>query len=64
VELYPNAGEELTKDIPPEKGTRVRMTHYVDADYAHVLVVRRSIVEIILTLNSSLLSGYLSFRRQ
>jgi hypothetical protein len=42
-EFYWYAGEEIPKDLPPEKGPRVRMTVYVDADHAHDLVTRRSI---------------------
>jgi hypothetical protein len=42
IELYPDAGEEIPKDLPAEKGPRVRMTVYVDADHAHDLVTRRS----------------------
>jgi hypothetical protein len=26
MEFYPDAGEEIPKDLPPEKGPRVRMT--------------------------------------
>jgi hypothetical protein len=43
MEFYPDAREEIPKDFPPEKGPRVRMTVYVDADHAHDLVTRRSI---------------------
>jgi hypothetical protein len=44
IKYYPVAAEEIPKDLPPEKGTRVRMTVYVDADHAHDLVTRRSIL--------------------
>jgi hypothetical protein len=43
VEFYPDAGEEIPKDLPPEKGARVTMTVYVDADHEHNLVTRRTI---------------------
>jgi hypothetical protein len=43
MEFYPDASEEIPKDLPPEMRPRVRMTVYVDADYAHDLVTRRSI---------------------
>jgi hypothetical protein len=43
MEFYPDASEEIPKDLPPEKVPRVRMTFYVDADHAHDLVTRRSI---------------------
>jgi hypothetical protein len=51
MELYPDSGEEIPKDFPPEKGARVRMTVYVDTDHAHDLVTRRSITGIIVILN-------------
>jgi hypothetical protein len=35
------------------KGTRVRMTVYVDADHAHYLVTRRSITGILVMLNNT-----------
>jgi hypothetical protein len=34
-EFYPDAGEEITKDLPPEKEPRVRMTIHVDVDHTH-----------------------------
>jgi hypothetical protein len=52
-EFYPDASEEIPKDLPPEKGPRVRMTVYVDADYAHDLVTRRSITGILVMLNNT-----------
>jgi hypothetical protein len=53
MELYPDSGEEISKDLPPGKGTRVRMTVYVDADHAHDLVTRRSIPGILVMLNNT-----------
>jgi hypothetical protein len=53
MELYPDANEEIPKDLPPEKGPRVRMTVYVDADHAHNLVTRRSITGILVMLNNT-----------
>jgi hypothetical protein len=41
MEVYPVTGEKILKDLPPEKGPRVRMTVYVDADHAHDLVIRQ-----------------------
>jgi hypothetical protein len=35
VEFYPDYGEEIPKDLPPEKGPKIKMTVYVDADNAH-----------------------------
>jgi hypothetical protein len=51
MEFYPDVGEEIPKDLPPEKGPRVRMTVYVDADHVHDLVKRRSITGILVKLN-------------
>jgi hypothetical protein len=53
MEFYPDAIEEIPKDLPPEKGPRVRMTAYVDADHAHDLVTRRSITGILVMLNNT-----------
>jgi hypothetical protein len=53
VEFYLDTGEEIPKDLPPEKGPRVRMTVYDDADHAHDLVTRRSITGIIVMLNNT-----------
>jgi hypothetical protein len=53
MEFYPDDGEEIPKDLPPEKGPRVRMTVYVDADHAHDLVTRRSITVILIMLNNT-----------
>jgi hypothetical protein len=30
MEFHPDAGEEIPKDLPPEKGPRVRVTAHVD----------------------------------
>jgi hypothetical protein len=53
VEFYPAVRQEITKDLPPEKGSRDRMTAYVDADHAHDLVTRRSITGILVMLNDT-----------
>jgi hypothetical protein len=53
MEFYPDASEEITKYLPPEKGPRVRMTVYVDADHAYDLVTRRSIAGILVMLNNT-----------
>jgi hypothetical protein len=50
MKFYPDASEEIPKDLSPEKGPRVRMTVYVDADHAHDLVARRSITGILVML--------------
>jgi hypothetical protein len=53
MEFYPDASEEIPKDVPPEKVPMVRMTDYVDADHAHDLVTRRSITGILVMLNNT-----------
>jgi hypothetical protein len=53
MEFYPDTGEEIPKDLPPEKGPRVRMTVYVDADHEHDLITRRYITGIIVMLNNT-----------
>jgi hypothetical protein len=53
MEFYPDASEEISKDLTPEKGPRIRMTVYVDADHAHDLITRRSITGILVMLNNT-----------
>jgi hypothetical protein len=53
IEFYPDASEEVPKDLPPEKGPRVRMTVDVDAEHANDLVTRRSITGILVMLNNT-----------
>jgi hypothetical protein len=53
VEFYPVAGEEIPKHLPPEKGPRVRMTIYVDADHGNDLVTRIPITGILVILNNT-----------
>jgi hypothetical protein len=53
--LDAGSGEGIPKDLPPEKGPRVRMTVYVDADHAHNLLTRRSIKGILALLIISIL---------
>jgi hypothetical protein len=53
MEFYPDAIEDIPKDLPPEKRPRVRMTVYVDADHSHDLVIRRSITGILVMLNKT-----------
>jgi hypothetical protein len=51
MEFYPDSGEEISKDLHPEKRPRVRMTVYVDADHAHDLFIRISIKGIFVMIN-------------
>jgi hypothetical protein len=53
MDFYPDASEEMPKDLPAEKGPRVRMTVYVDADHTHDLVTRISITGILVMLNNT-----------
>jgi hypothetical protein len=53
MEFYPDASEEIPKDLLPEKGPRVRMTVYLDSDNAHDLDKRRSITGILVMLNNT-----------
>jgi hypothetical protein len=58
MEFYTDDSEEILKDLPLEKGTRVRITVYVDA-----LSKRISITGIPVMLIKLLLYGYSSVRR-
>jgi hypothetical protein len=40
MEFYPDSGEEIPKDHPPEKGPRVILTDYVDTVHTHDLFTR------------------------
>jgi hypothetical protein len=53
MEFYTDASEEIPKDLPLEKGPRVRMNVYVDADHAHDLVTRTSITGILVMINNT-----------
>jgi hypothetical protein len=53
MKFYLDSGEEIPKDLPPEKGPRVRMTVYVDADHVYDLVTRISITGILVMLNNT-----------
>ena len=52
-EFYPNASEEIPPNLPIQKGNPVRITAYVDANFAHDLVTRRSVTGILLLLNNT-----------
>jgi hypothetical protein len=62
MEFYLDAGEEIPKDLPPEKGPSVRITVYVDVDHAHDLVTRISITGILIMQNNTPIR--LIFKRQ
>jgi hypothetical protein len=50
MEFYPDASEEIPKDLPVEKGPRVRMMVFVEDYHAHDLVIRKSIIGILVKL--------------
>jgi hypothetical protein len=52
-DFYPDAEEEIPIDLPISKGPKVRITVYIDADYAHDLVSRRYITVILVMLNNT-----------
>jgi hypothetical protein len=52
MEFYPDSGEEVPKDLSPEKEPRLRMIVYVELHHAHDVVTRRSIARILVIPNS------------
>jgi hypothetical protein len=52
-EFYPNASEEIPPNLPFQKEKPGRITAYVDANFAHDLVTRRSVTGILLLLNNT-----------
>ena len=52
-EFYPDAEEEIPKDMPEPTGKKVKITVYVDADHAHDVVTRRSITGILVFVNNT-----------
>jgi hypothetical protein len=52
-DFYLDAEKEISYDLPMSKGSKVRMTVYVDADHAHDLVTRRSSTGILMMLNNT-----------
>jgi len=52
-EMYPNAEEEIPKNMPEPKGMAARITCFVDADHAHDKVTRRSVTGIIMFINNT-----------
>jgi hypothetical protein len=53
VQFYPDTLEEILKYLSPDKKPRIRMTAFVDADHAHDLVTRRSIIGIFVIINNT-----------
>ena len=52
-EFYPGASEEIPDNLPEAKGKFVRITVYVDANFAHDLMTRRSVTGILIFLNNT-----------
>jgi len=51
-EMYPDAVEDIPKDMPIPKGKPVTLTTFVDADHAHDKVTRRSVSGILMLINN------------
>ena len=52
-DFYPDSEEEIPNDLPMSRGSKVRMTVYVEANHAHDLVTKRSITSILFMLNDT-----------
>jgi hypothetical protein len=52
-EFYPDSEKEIRNQLPKTKRTKIRMTIYVDADYAHDLETSKFIKVILSMLNST-----------
>ena len=53
TEFYPDAKEDIPRDMPKTYGKKVTLTCYVDADHARDTVTRRSVTGILLLLNNT-----------
>jgi hypothetical protein len=62
MKFYPDTSEEIPKNLLPEKGPRVSMTVYVDAEHAHDLVTRRPITGILFMINNRPIRWIESFK--
>jgi len=51
--MYPNAEEEIPKEMPTPMGMATCITCFVDADHAHDKVTRRSVTGIIMFINNT-----------
>jgi len=58
TEFYPDAEEDIPKDMLKPKGKKIRLTIYVDADHAHDQLTRRSVTGIIVFLNNTPIRWY------
>ncbi len=53
IEFYPDASEDIPRDMLEPKGMEAKLTVYVDADHARNQVTRRSVTGIIMLLNNT-----------
>ena len=53
TDFYPEAEEDVPTDMPKAFGGPARITCYVDADYAHCKLTRRSVTGIVLFVNNT-----------
>ena len=53
TEMYPDAEEDIPKDMPEPRGKEMRITTYVDADHARDKVTRRSVTGVLLLVNNT-----------
>ncbi len=65
TEFYPDAKEELPPagTVPIVKGSKAKITAYVDADHAHDQDTRRSVTSILIFVNNTLLRAYTKHQR-
>ena len=57
-EFYPDAEEQLPKNMPMPYGKKARITVYVDADHAHDVVTCWSVTAIFLFINNTPVQWY------
>ena len=62
TEMYPDAEEDITKDMPEPRGKEMRITTYVYADNTRDKVTRRSVTRVLLLVNKTPLTW--TFKRQ
>ena len=55
TEMYPDAEEDIPKDMPEPRGKEICITTYVDADHARDKVTRRSVTRVLLLVNNTAL---------
>ena len=53
IEFYPDASEDIPRDMLPPKGMEAKLTVFVDADHARNKVTRQSVTGIIMLLNNT-----------